>query len=96
MWVEEHAAGHNHGPGPSGRRCEAEPVLRVATFPAYEPSERDKAFAGPVHRELEASRASVGTFHLPAYIPLESSYAFDLDDVSIDFVVTADYELILS
>ena len=82
MWVEEHAAGHNHGPGPSGRGCEAEPVLRVATFPAYEPSERDKAFAGPVHRELEASRASVGTFHLPAYIPLESSYAFDLDDVS--------------
>ncbi|KAL5531877.1 hypothetical protein ACEPAF_5440 [Sanghuangporus sanghuang] len=81
MWVEEHPSKHQHRADASEGRYERESVLRVATFPTYEPLEGDDSAAGPVHHDLEVSRGCVGTLHLPDYIPLESSYTFDLDDV---------------
>ncbi|KAL5512565.1 hypothetical protein ACEPAG_3218 [Sanghuangporus baumii] len=81
MWVEEYPSKHQHRADASEGRYERESVLRVATFPTYEPLEGDDSTAGHVHHDLEVSRGCVGTLHLPDYIPLESSYTFDLDDV---------------
>ena len=72
MWVEEHPRKYRAG----GR----EPVLRIATFPTYNPPEGDKT-SEYVHPELEVSSGHVGTLHLPDDIALESSYIFSLDDV---------------
>ncbi|KAI5122337.1 hypothetical protein M0805_002504 [Coniferiporia weirii] len=75
LWVEERPQYHRAG--------DREPVLRVATFPTYEPPpERFGDMRGEVyvHPELEEARGRVCTLHVPG-VPLDSAYTFDLDDV---------------
>ncbi|THH05476.1 hypothetical protein EW145_g4768 [Phellinidium pouzarii] len=76
IWIEERPRQYHA----NGR----EPVLRLATFPTYEPPREQYGESRSevrVHPELEEGRGRVSTLHMPPYIPLENAYTFDLDDV---------------
>ena len=55
MWVEEHPRKHRA----NGRA----PVLRIATFPSYEPRDDGKDSGAIVHPELDVAAGRVGTLH---------------------------------
>lgn len=76
LWMEEQLQHHQQGG--------SAPVLRLATFPAYERppghySDRRRDIA--IHPELERGNGHVATLHVSEQIALDCAYAFDLDDI---------------
>lgn len=77
VWVEERL---NHD-----QRYEVRPVLRLATFPAYERpmgKYNDVNQDVTIYPELEKGSGHVATLHVSDQISLENAYSFDLDDIS--------------
>ena len=80
IWIEEHEReGTNGVPG----RLHPIPVMKVATFPAFERpaidgSKGEEVF---VHPELEIAQGRVCTLAVPDCVNLDNAYSFDLDDI---------------